>query len=149
MLKEKPVGMTRPTMSFETPMFTSLPMVRGIIASAEVAPKTTRSSSRRYLANLNMLKPAMPAMIPSTTTTNIIQVKYTDTISWLSCTECEVPWPEDVGATKPLHLRTRSTPMSKTPVSPLRARMIEDMNVRKFGEKTQNDYIRHVKTYAQ
>ena len=38
--------------------------------------------------------------------------------------------------------------MSKTPISPLRARMIEDMSVRKFGEKTQNDYIRHVKTYV-
>jgi hypothetical protein len=36
--------------------------------------------------------------------------------------------------------------MSETPISPLRARMIEDMSVRKFGEKTQNDYIRHVKT---
>jgi len=33
--------------------------------------------------------------------------------------------------------------------SPLRARMIEDMSVRKFGEKTQNDYIRHVsKTFS-
>jgi hypothetical protein len=27
--------------------------------------------------------------------------------------------------------------MNETPISPLRARMIEDMNVRKFGEKTQ------------
>jgi integrase/recombinase XerD len=38
--------------------------------------------------------------------------------------------------------------MSKTPISPLRTRMIEDMSVRKFGEKTQNDYIRHVKTFS-
>jgi integrase/recombinase XerD len=38
--------------------------------------------------------------------------------------------------------------MSETPISPLRARMIEDMNVRKFGEKTQYDYIRHVKTFS-
>ena len=38
--------------------------------------------------------------------------------------------------------------MSKTPISPQRARMIEDMSVRKFSEKTQNDYIRHVKTTA-
>src|SRR5262249_48697790 len=38
--------------------------------------------------------------------------------------------------------------MSKTPISPLRARMIEDMNVRKFNDKTQNDYIRHVKTFS-
>src|SRR4030095_16989272 len=47
-----------------------------------------------------------------------------------------------------LNLKTRSTPMSETPISPLRARMIEDMNVRKFGEKTQYDYIRHVKTFS-
>src|SRR5215467_9485314 len=38
--------------------------------------------------------------------------------------------------------------MSETTISPLRARMIEDMSVRKFGEKTQNDYIRHVKTFS-
>jgi len=38
--------------------------------------------------------------------------------------------------------------MSKTPISPQRRRMIEDMNVRRFGEKTQNDYIRHVKTFS-
>ena len=30
-------------------------------------------------------------------------------------------------------------------ISPLRRRMIEDMTVRKFVEKTQRDYIRHVK----
>jgi len=39
--------------------------------------------------------------------------------------------------------------MSETPINPLRARMIEDMSVRNFGDKTQNDYIRHVKSYAQ
>jgi hypothetical protein len=33
-----------------------------------------------------------------------------------------------------LHLKTRSTPMSEKPISPLRQRMIEDMAVRKFGE---------------
>jgi|SRR5262245_39180663 len=38
--------------------------------------------------------------------------------------------------------------MSETPISPLRARMIEDMGVRKFGEKTQKDYIHHVKTFS-
>jgi integrase/recombinase XerD len=38
--------------------------------------------------------------------------------------------------------------MSEKPISPLRARMIEDMSVRKFGEKTQKDYIRHVKTFS-
>jgi hypothetical protein len=44
-----------------------------------------------------------------------------------------------------LHLKTRITPMSETPISPLRRRMIEDSAVRKFGDKTQNDYIRRVK----
>jgi len=38
--------------------------------------------------------------------------------------------------------------MSEKPISPLRARMIEDMSVRKFGEATQRDYIRHVKTFS-
>ena len=30
-------------------------------------------------------------------------------------------------------------------ISPLRRRMIEDMSLRHFGEKTQKDYIRAVK----
>jgi site-specific recombinase XerD len=38
--------------------------------------------------------------------------------------------------------------MSETPISPLRRRMIEDMTVRNFVEKTRNDYIRHVKTFT-
>jgi hypothetical protein len=38
--------------------------------------------------------------------------------------------------------------MSEMPISPLRARMIEDMSVRKFGEKTQKDYIQYVKTFS-
>jgi integrase/recombinase XerD len=38
--------------------------------------------------------------------------------------------------------------MSEKPISPLRRRMIEDMTIRGFGEKTQNDYIRHVKTFT-
>jgi integrase/recombinase XerD len=38
--------------------------------------------------------------------------------------------------------------MSETPISPLRRRMIEDMSVRGFGEKTQGDYIRHVKNFT-
>ena len=38
--------------------------------------------------------------------------------------------------------------MSETPISPLRARMIQDMSVRKFGETTQNDYIPHVRTFS-
>ena len=36
--------------------------------------------------------------------------------------------------------------MSEKPISPLRRRMIEDMTVRNFIEKTRNDYIRHVRT---
>jgi site-specific recombinase XerD len=38
--------------------------------------------------------------------------------------------------------------MSEKPISPLRRRMIEDMTIRGFGEKTQNDYIRHVKSFT-
>ena len=34
------------------------------------------------------------------------------------------------------------------PISPLRRRMIEDMIVRGINEKTQNDYIRHVKNFT-
>jgi integrase/recombinase XerD len=40
------------------------------------------------------------------------------------------------------------TPSSTKPISPLRRRMLEDMTVRGFGEKTQNDYIRHVKSFT-
>src|SRR6516225_6109527 len=47
-----------------------------------------------------------------------------------------------------LYLKTRSTPMSEKPISPLRARMLEDMRVRNFGEPTQKDYIRHVKSFS-
>jgi hypothetical protein len=47
-----------------------------------------------------------------------------------------------------LHLKTRSTPMSEKPIRPLRQRMIEDMAVRKFGEQTQNDYMRRVKNFS-
>ncbi len=32
--------------------------------------------------------------------------------------------------------------------SPLRRRMIEDMTVRNFVERTRNDYIRHVRTFT-
>ena len=38
--------------------------------------------------------------------------------------------------------------MTEMAISPLRRRMIEDMTVRNFVEKTQNDYIRHVKNLA-
>ena len=32
-------------------------------------------------------------------------------------------------------------------ISPLRRRMIEDMSLRNFGEKTQKDYIRAVREF--
>jgi hypothetical protein len=38
--------------------------------------------------------------------------------------------------------------MTEKAISPLRRRMIEDMTVRNFLEKTQKDYIRHVKNLA-
>jgi integrase/recombinase XerD len=39
--------------------------------------------------------------------------------------------------------------ISAEAISPLRRRMIEDMSVRKFGEKTQHDYIRHIEAFAK
>jgi hypothetical protein len=38
--------------------------------------------------------------------------------------------------------------MSQKPISPLRQRVIEDMSVRNFVEKTRNGYIRHVCTFT-
>ena len=38
--------------------------------------------------------------------------------------------------------------MREMPISRLRRRMIEDMTVRNFVEKTQNDYIRHVRDFT-
>src|ERR1700686_1125538 len=38
--------------------------------------------------------------------------------------------------------------MREKPISPLRRRMIEDMTVRNFVEKTRNDYIRHVRSFT-
>ena len=37
---------------------------------------------------------------------------------------------------------------SSQPISPLRARMIEDMSVRGFREDTRRDYVRHVRAFA-
>ena len=37
---------------------------------------------------------------------------------------------------------------SPRPVSPLRARMIEDMTVRRFNEHTRSGYVRHVRAFA-
>jgi hypothetical protein len=38
--------------------------------------------------------------------------------------------------------------ISRRPISPLRARMIEDMTVRGFNEHTRRDYVRHVRSFA-
>ena len=38
--------------------------------------------------------------------------------------------------------------MTSKAISPLRARMIDDMMLRRFGEKTQSDYLRHVKNFT-
>jgi integrase/recombinase XerD len=38
--------------------------------------------------------------------------------------------------------------LSDRPVSPLRARMIEDMTVRGFNEQTRYHYVRHVRSFA-
>ena len=38
--------------------------------------------------------------------------------------------------------------MSEPAISPLRRRMIEDMTIRKFAQKTQHDYVRRVKEFA-
>jgi integrase/recombinase XerD len=39
--------------------------------------------------------------------------------------------------------------MSDKPISDLRRRMIADMTVRSFSDKTQHDYIRHIETFAR
>ena len=38
--------------------------------------------------------------------------------------------------------------MTNMAINPLRRRMIEDMTVRNFAEKTRNDYIRRVRTFT-
>ena len=38
--------------------------------------------------------------------------------------------------------------MLDKPISPLRQRMIEDMTARRFKEKVQKDYIRHLRRFA-
>jgi hypothetical protein len=37
---------------------------------------------------------------------------------------------------------------SPRPISPLRARMIEDMTLRGFSEQTRSHYVRHVRSFA-
>jgi hypothetical protein len=39
--------------------------------------------------------------------------------------------------------------MCDKPISDLRRRMIADMTVRSFGDKTQRDYVRHIETFAR
>jgi integrase/recombinase XerD len=39
--------------------------------------------------------------------------------------------------------------MTTPPITPLRARMIEDMTIRGFGEKVRADYLRHVQALAR
>jgi integrase/recombinase XerD len=39
--------------------------------------------------------------------------------------------------------------MSDKPISDLRRRMIADMTIRTFSDKTQRDYIRHIETFAR
>lgn len=38
--------------------------------------------------------------------------------------------------------------MTEQAISPLRQRMIDDMTIRRLGRKTQHEYIRHVKSFA-
>src|SRR6185369_17852722 len=38
--------------------------------------------------------------------------------------------------------------MTDTAISPLRRRLIEDMTIRRLGPRTQYQYIRHVKKFA-
>ena len=38
--------------------------------------------------------------------------------------------------------------MSKTPISPLRQRMIDDMTARRLSEATQKDYVRNVRNFT-
>ena len=42
----------------------------------------------------------------------------------------------------------RTIPMTEQAINPLRRRMIEDMSIRKFAEKTQHDYVERVKHFA-
>ena len=42
----------------------------------------------------------------------------------------------------------KQKPSSTKPISDLRRRMLEDMAVRRIGEKTQHDYLQHVETFS-
>src|SRR5262249_37626290 len=47
-----------------------------------------------------------------------------------------------------LQPQDREPSMSDKPISDLRRRMIADMTIRTFSDKTQRDYIRHVEAFA-
>ena len=38
--------------------------------------------------------------------------------------------------------------MTEQAISPLRRRVIEDMTIRRFAQKTQHDYVQRVKDFA-
>ena len=38
--------------------------------------------------------------------------------------------------------------MPDKPISPLRQRLIDDMTTRRYSEKVQKAYVRHVRTFA-
>jgi hypothetical protein len=41
-----------------------------------------------------------------------------------------------------------NNPLTGTPISPLRQRLIDDMNMRRFSRETQRNYIRDVGRFA-
>jgi hypothetical protein len=41
-----------------------------------------------------------------------------------------------------------NNPLTVTPISPLRQRLIDDMNMRRFSPETQRNYIRDVGRFA-
>jgi len=48
-----------------------------------------------------------------------------------------------------LDFRQEQAMETQKPISPLRQRMIEDMRMRKFGEKTQSQYVRAVRQFGK
>jgi integrase/recombinase XerD len=54
--------------------------------------------------------------------------------------------PEDRGV-RNLNLKT-GAPNEREAISPLRRRMLEDMAVRRLGEKAQSNYIRQIETFT-
>src|SRR4029078_12438733 len=76
-----PDGTTRPTTGLDTPACSSLRISCGTTDSEELVPSTVNSSSLMYFRNLHRLNPDRPAMPPSTTATNRMQVMYIVPIS--------------------------------------------------------------------